>query len=248
MSNHIQNRHSFNIKTNISNNSENVFRYSYPNSRPDILHTKFDIPIKKSTIKRLSNKSVDSQDSGIGLSKADYEIRRAIKAQIIIERPQIIVIHKGRPIMTSRNNYNNSNSEDLDADAHMIISAATASKIHRREIAVMQKRNTIISSSSLSSSSLSSLSPSSSLSSPSSSSLYNNDNFEKENAFNGFEFTRSNDMESNDIKKEIDNYEEKKKPRGCSFLKSKPSIKRVSSVIKKLVGKEKRFMTCVYVN
>nr|CAG8443045.1 6199_t:CDS:2 [Entrophospora candida]CAG8452644.1 10363_t:CDS:2 [Entrophospora candida] len=196
MSNHIQNRHSCNIKTNNSNNSENVFRYSYPNSRPGILHTKFDIPIKKSTIKRLSNKSVDSQDSGIGLSKADYEIRRAIKAQRIIERPQIIVIHKGKPIMTSRNNYNNSNSEDLDADAHMIISAATASKIHRREIA----------------------------------------------------FTRSNDIETNDIKKEIDNYDEKKKPRGCSFLKSKPSIKRVSSVIKKLVGKEKRFMTCVYVN
>ncbi|CAG8801136.1 22516_t:CDS:1, partial [Dentiscutata erythropus] len=84
-------------------------------------------------IRRTSNDSITSNDSGVGFMKADYEIQRAIRAQRV-QRPHIIVLHKGKHIYQNHE----------DADANLVLNAAIASKKHRREIAVMQKRATLI--------------------------------------------------------------------------------------------------------
>ncbi|RIB12865.1 hypothetical protein C2G38_1781456 [Gigaspora rosea] len=120
-------------------NSEMIFRhYSYPGA---ILTTlgPFDLNIEEMPskpvihIRRTSNDSIASNDSGVGFMKADYEIQRAIRAQRV-QRPHIIVLHKGKHIYQNHD----------DADANLVLKAAIASKKHRREIAVMQKRATLI--------------------------------------------------------------------------------------------------------
>ncbi|CAI2162415.1 7457_t:CDS:1 [Funneliformis geosporum] len=85
-----------------------------------------------------SNTSLSSLDSGVGFSKADYEIQRALRAQRV-QRPHIIVLHKGKPISNSKKNFNNYD----EFEANLVVAAATASKRNRREISVMQKRQTI---------------------------------------------------------------------------------------------------------
>ncbi|CAG8437832.1 7779_t:CDS:2 [Diversispora eburnea] len=115
-------------------------RYSYPRTINTVVvvnRKSVTIDLKKklgSHTRRISNDSISSNDSGIGLPKEEYEIRRAVKAQRVssVQRPHIILMHKGKPV-------NNQNNED--ADSNLILKAAIASKRHRREIAVMQQRN-----------------------------------------------------------------------------------------------------------
>lgn len=80
--------------------------------------------------RRISNDSISSNDSGIGFTKEEGEIQRAKRAQRV-QRPHIIVLHKGKPI----------HHQNGDADSNLILKAATATKRNRREIAVMQPRN-----------------------------------------------------------------------------------------------------------
>ncbi|CAG8624821.1 3394_t:CDS:2 [Racocetra fulgida] len=124
---------------NKSINSEMRFRhYSYPGA---ILTTQgpFDLNVEEMLskpvihIRRTSNDSIASNDSGVGFMKADYEIQKAIRAQRV-QRPHIIVLQKGKLLYQNHE----------DADANLVLNAAIASKKHRREIAVMQKRTTLI--------------------------------------------------------------------------------------------------------
>ncbi|RHZ83177.1 hypothetical protein Glove_99g337 [Diversispora epigaea] len=113
-------------------------RYSYPGIVHTVVNKKsVAIDLKKKLgnhTRRISNDSISSNDSGIGLTKEEYEIRRAVRAQV--QRPHIILLHKGKPV------YNQNNE---DADSNLILKAAIASKRHRREIAVMQQRNSFYS-------------------------------------------------------------------------------------------------------
>jgi hypothetical protein len=133
--------------------SEMVFRHSYPGNYPpssdkeQIQKSQVDVEKLK---RHPSNTSLSSHDSGVGFSKADYEIQRAIKAQRV-QRPHIIVLHKGKPVSHTNNNnynnnnYNNNNNNLVDNDefeANIVVAAATASKRHRRDV---QKRQTMIS-------------------------------------------------------------------------------------------------------
>ena len=128
--------------------SEMVFRHSYPGTYKPLSSDKERIQkpqVDDEKFRRLSNTSntsLSSHDSGVGFSKADYEIQRAVRAQRVLQRPHIIVLHKGRPISHSTINtlYNHDEFE-----ANIVVAAATASKRNRREISVMNKRQTIIS-------------------------------------------------------------------------------------------------------
>ncbi|RIA86571.1 hypothetical protein C1645_779443 [Glomus cerebriforme] len=120
--------------------SEMVFRHSYPGTYNPIPSNKEPIQkpqVNVEKIRRLSNTSLSSHDSGVGFTKTDYEIQRAIRAQRV-QRPHIIVLHKGKPISNTLNNHD-------EFEANIVVAAATASKRNRREISVMQKRQTIIS-------------------------------------------------------------------------------------------------------
>lgn len=127
--------------------SEMKFRNSYPgnynakrlslnilcNLKPQV-----DVEKIKLNYRRLSNTSktsLSSLDSGVGFSKVDYEIQRALRAQRV-QRPHIIVLHKGKPISKNLDNYD-------EFEANIVVAAATASKRNRREISVMQNRRTI---------------------------------------------------------------------------------------------------------
>ncbi|CAG8445679.1 11029_t:CDS:2 [Acaulospora colombiana] len=117
--------------------SELVFRRSYLGP---LLTTKEstavdlkESPLKSVHSRRISSDSMLSNDSGIGFIDADYEIQRAIRAQRV-QRPRIIVLHKGRPVCQNHK----------DNDANLVLKAAMASRRHRREVAVMQQRNTQI--------------------------------------------------------------------------------------------------------
>ncbi|RGB39061.1 hypothetical protein C1646_664902 [Rhizophagus diaphanus] len=126
--------------------SEMTFRYSYPGTYTPFSSDKERIQkpqVDVEKIRRISNTSLSSNDSGVGFSKADYEIQRALKAQRILQRPHIIVLHKGRPI--SHSTVKNLNNNHDEFEANIVVAAATASKRNRREISVMQKRQTIVS-------------------------------------------------------------------------------------------------------
>jgi hypothetical protein len=127
--------------------SEKVLRHSYPGTYNPFSFDKERIqkPQVDEKIRRLSNTSntsLSSHDSGVGFSKADYEIQRAIRAQRVLQRPHIIVLHKGRPV--SHSTAKNLNNHE-EFEANIVVAAATASKRNRREISVMHKRQTIVS-------------------------------------------------------------------------------------------------------
>ncbi|GBC06038.1 hypothetical protein RclHR1_06580010 [Rhizophagus clarus] len=124
--------------------SKMVHRHSYPGSSSDKERIQ-KLQVDVENFRRLSNTSntsLSSHDSGVGLSKADYEIQRALRAQRVLQRPHIIVLHKGRPV--SHSAVKNLNNHE-EFEANIVVAAATASKRNRREISVMHKRQTIFS-------------------------------------------------------------------------------------------------------
>jgi len=124
--------------------SEMVFRHSFPGTYnpPSSDKERIQKPqVDVEKIRRLSNTSLSSHDSGVGFFKADYEIQKAMRAQRV-QRPHIILLHKGRPVSHSVVNTLDNHDE---FEANIVVAAATASKRHRREISIMHKRQTIVS-------------------------------------------------------------------------------------------------------
>lgn len=125
--------------------SEATYRHSYPGPyfSSDKEQQNPKVIVIESPKRRLSNTSLTSHDSGVGFSKSDYyEIQKAKKAQRVQCPPHIIVLHKGKLIShTTANNLKNYD----EYEANIIVAAATASKRNRREIAVIQKRQTLMS-------------------------------------------------------------------------------------------------------